>query len=210
MNPLIAQITYQQLLALAEYNVHAVDTLIGDIVPPDQLMKPLTDRKIAEQENITYGTQCLAQETRQKLEQAKAMADTQANVVASEREVSISDFNAQSAVKKADGDAKAKTINAEADAKVIKMIGEAEAFKTQSVGEAEAGVIKLKIDSMESSNYALVKIAEALSANKIALVPEILVTGGANGAGTGSNGTLVDVLLANLVKNSLNKTATKE
>ena len=35
--------------ALKEYNVGAVDTLIGDIVPPDELMKTLTDRKIAEQ-----------------------------------------------------------------------------------------------------------------------------------------------------------------
>src|SRR6185437_929107 len=34
--------------ALREYNVGAVDTLIGDIVPPDQLMKTLTDRKLAE------------------------------------------------------------------------------------------------------------------------------------------------------------------
>ena len=35
--------------ALREYNVGAVDTLIGDIVPPDALMKTLTDRKLAEQ-----------------------------------------------------------------------------------------------------------------------------------------------------------------
>src|SRR6266853_2307175 len=34
--------------ALQEYNVGAVDTLIGDIVPPEELMKTLTDRKIAE------------------------------------------------------------------------------------------------------------------------------------------------------------------
>jgi uncharacterized membrane protein YqiK len=35
---------------LKEYNVHAVDTLIGDIVPPQELMKTLTDRKIAQEE----------------------------------------------------------------------------------------------------------------------------------------------------------------
>ena len=42
--------------ALAQYNVGAVDTLIGDITPPEELMKTLTDRKLAEQEQITYGT----------------------------------------------------------------------------------------------------------------------------------------------------------
>ena len=41
-------------MALREYNVGAVDTLIGDIVPPDELMKTLTDRKLAEQERVTY------------------------------------------------------------------------------------------------------------------------------------------------------------
>ena len=47
--------------ALTEYNVGAVDTLIGDIVPPEELMKTLTDRKLAEQERVTYETQRLAQ-----------------------------------------------------------------------------------------------------------------------------------------------------
>ena len=59
-------------VALREYNVGAVDTLIGDIVPPDELMKTLTDRKIAEQERVTYETQRQAQEVKQQLEQATA------------------------------------------------------------------------------------------------------------------------------------------
>ena len=46
---------------LEEYNVHAVDTLIGDIVPPESLMKTLTDRKIAQEEEITFETQRKAQ-----------------------------------------------------------------------------------------------------------------------------------------------------
>jgi len=36
--------------ALSAYDVQAVDTLIGDITPPEQLMKTQTDRKIAEEE----------------------------------------------------------------------------------------------------------------------------------------------------------------
>ena len=57
-------------MALREYNVGAVDTLIGDIVPPEELMKTLTDRKLAEQERVTYETQRQAQVVRQELEQA--------------------------------------------------------------------------------------------------------------------------------------------
>ena len=51
------------------------------------------------------------------------------------------------------------------------------------VGTAEADVIKRKIDSMESGNYAAVQIATALASNHIALVPQIVAGGGAGGGG---------------------------
>jgi uncharacterized membrane protein YqiK len=180
--------------ALKEYNVGAVDTLIGDIVPPDELMKTLTDRKIAEQERVTYETQRQAQEVKQQLEQATALAATQAKVVDAERQVAIAQFNAEAGVKSAEGLARAKKINAEADATVLRSVGDAEAAKTNAVGSAEAAVIKLKIASMESGNYAMVQVAEALAKSGVKLVPDI-VAGGGNGGGT-----LVDVLLANVIR----------
>ena len=186
--------------ALREYNVGAVDTLIGDIVPPDTLMKTLTDRKIAEQERVTYETQRLAQVVKQQLEQATALATTQAKVVDAERQVAIAEFNARANVKSAEGTAQAKTINAEADATVLRTVGNAEAAKTQAVGGAEAEVIKLKIASMESGNYAMVQVAEALAKSGVKLVPDVIAGGG------GTGGTLVDVLLANLIRDSVTKT----
>jgi uncharacterized membrane protein YqiK len=184
---------------LVDYNVNAVDTLIGDITPPPELMKTLTDRKLAEQSKITFENQKLAEETRKDLEQAKAMADTQHRVVDSERNVTIADFAAQAVVKAAEGEAKSKTINAQADAQVITAVGAAQAGKTRAVGEAEADVIKQKIASMESANYAAVQIADSLASHGIKLVPDILVNGG-SGSGSGSGSTLVDVLVANLIQ----------
>ena len=194
--------------ALTEYNVGAVDTLIGDITPPEALMKTLTDRKIAEQEKVTFTTQMEAQETRQKLEQAKAMANTQANVVDSERSVTIAEFKAQANVKQAEGEAKSKTIQAEADATVVITVGNAEAGRTLAIGKAEAEVTKQKISSMEAGNYAIVQVAQALAANNIKLVPDILVSGG-GGAGS-SGGTLIDVLLGNQLHEQLSKSRDKE
>ena len=206
--------------ALTEYNVNAIDTLIGDIAPPEALMKTLTDRKIAEQEQVTYRTQQLAEETRKDLQQARAMADTQARVVDAERSVSIAEFAAQVQVKQATGsgqsktinaeadarvrtisaeaEARAKTINAEADANVVITVGNADATKALAVGTAEADVIKMKIDSMESGNYALVQVMQALAANKVQLVPQIVAGGGGS-----QGGTLVDVLLANLLRDNM-------
>ncbi len=186
--------------ALKEYNVGAVDTLIGDIAPPAELMKTLTDRKIADQQKVTFEIQRSAQEERQKLEQAQALADTQAHVVDAERKVTIADFDAQSTIKKADGDAKSKTINARADAEVLTMVGKAEGEKITAVGKAEADVIQLKTSAMGQGNFAVVEVGRALAAAKIPLVPQIV----AGGDGS-KNGSLVDVLLANLVRDSLEK-----
>jgi uncharacterized membrane protein YqiK len=205
--------------ALVEYNVNAIDTLIGDITPPEALMKTLTDRKIAEQEQVTYKTQQLAEETRKDLQQARAMADTQARVVDAERSVSIADFAAQALVKKAtgegqsktiiaefeaqarvkqaSGEAQSKTINAQADANVVTTVGNAEAEKTKAVGSAEADVIKMKIASMESGNYAAVQIAQALASNHIKLVPDIQAGGG------GDQGSLINVLIAKMLQGTM-------
>ena len=55
-------------------------------------------------------------------------------------------------------------------------------------------MIKLKIASMESGDYVVVQVAEALAKSGVKLVPDIVAGGRANG------GTLVDVLLANVIR----------
>ena len=187
-------------IALQEYNVGAVDTLIGDIVPPDELMRTLTDRKIAEQERVTYETQRQAQTVKQELEQATALASTQARVVDAERKVTIAEFEARAAVKSAEGNAQSKTINAQADATVLRTVGEAEGAKILAVGGAEAKVIEQKVSSMEAGNYAVVQVADALAKGGIKIVPDI-VAGGTEGLGGG----LVNVLLGNLIHQDMAK-----
>jgi uncharacterized membrane protein YqiK len=196
--------------ALRDYNVGAVDTLIGDITPPDALMKTLTDRKLAEQEKVTYETQRLAEQTRKELQKAKAEADTQANVVTAQRKVEIADYDAQSTVKKAGGDAQsrtinatadaqAKTINAAADAEVLRTVGAAEGMKITAVGEAEAKVIQLKTDAVGQGNYAVIEVGKALASSGFKLVPDVV----AGGSGDGKGG-VIDVLMAGLLRDSLN------
>ena len=192
--------------ALREYNVGAVDTLIGDIVPPEELMRTLTDRKIAEQERVTYETQRQAQTVRQELQQATALADTQARVVDAERKVTIAEFEANASVKFAEGSARSKTIQATADANVLRTVGEAEGAKIKAVGGAEAEVVRLKVQSMEAGNFAVVQVAEALAKSGVKIVPDIVVSGHGEGAGSG----LVDVLLGNMLHQDRNKRETKK
>jgi hypothetical protein len=56
---------------------------------------------------------------------------------------------------------------------------------------------------MESGNYAMVQVAQALSTSGQRLVPEILA-GGSPGAG---GGTLVDVLLASMIRDNVQRKA---
>ncbi len=72
------------LQALRTYDVQAVDTLIGLISPPPELMQTLTDRKIAEEQEKTYVTQRVAQTQRQELVRETALADIQKEVVTAE------------------------------------------------------------------------------------------------------------------------------
>ena len=187
--------------ALEQYDVQAVDTLIGDITPPESLMKTLTDRKLAEQERITYETQREAEATRQALEQSRALANTQAQVVDAERSVQIAEFHAQSAVKKAKGEAEAKTTNAAADAEVTTVTGTAEAGRIKAVGAAEAEVLKRKVESVDPQYYAAMDIFRNLATSQLKLVPDIAVAGG------GGSGGPLDVLLAMALRDATKKEA---
>lgn len=127
-------------LVLDEYNVNAVDTLIGDIVPPDSLMKTLTDRKIAEEQKITYEMQQEAQETRQGMEKETAIADMQRQIVSAQQSVEIAAKTADAAVKKSEGEAQSLklAVSAEAEATKLRAHAEAEATKAKAMAESEA------------------------------------------------------------------------
>jgi uncharacterized membrane protein YqiK len=145
---------------LDEYNVNAVDTLIGDIVPPESLMKTLTDRKIAEEQKVTYETQKKAQETRQGMEKETAIADMQKDIVKAQQSVEIAERTASATVKKSEGDAAGVklAVGAEAEATKLRAFAEAEATKARAQADSEA--IKLRAGA-QAEQIALTGDAEA-------------------------------------------------
>jgi uncharacterized membrane protein YqiK len=145
---------------LDEYNVNAVDTLIGDIVPPESLMKTLTDRKIAEEQKVTYETQKKAQETRQGMEKETAIADMQKDIVKAQQSVEIAERTASATVKKSEGDAAGVKLAVGAEAEATKMRAHAEAEATKARAQAESEAIKLKA-SAQAEQISLTGAAEA-------------------------------------------------
>ncbi|MFM2268033.1 MAG: hypothetical protein RL757_1474, partial [Bacteroidota bacterium] len=142
---------------LEQYNVKGVDTLIGDIVPPDSLMKTLTDRKLAEEQKVTYETQKMAQETRQALEKETAVADMQKQIVEAQQGVQIAERVADASVKKANGEAASVKVQAEAEAERVKRIAAAEAEKLRVMGTAEAERTRAVGDAEASKILAIGK-----------------------------------------------------
>ncbi len=147
-------------LVLEEYNVNAVDTLIGDIVPPEALMKTLTDRKIAREEEKTYATQRMAQEKRQGMEKETAIADMQREIVKASQSVEIAQRTADATVKKAEGDATSLKLQVSAEAEATKMRANAEAEATKAKGAAQAEFTKMNAVA-EAERISKTGLAEA-------------------------------------------------
>lgn len=153
---------------LDEYNVNAVDTLIGDIVPPESLMKTLTDRKIAQEEEKTYSTQRMAQEKRQGMEKETAIADMQKEIVKAQQSVEIAQRTADAAVKKAEGDANSLRLQVDAEATATKMRAnaEAEATKARAGAQAEATKLNASADAEKISKTGLAEAEKIMAIGK--------------------------------------------
>ncbi|HRI24329.1 MAG TPA: SPFH domain-containing protein [Ferruginibacter sp.] len=153
---------------LDEYNVNAVDTLIGDIVPPESLMKTLTDRKLAQEEEKTYTTQRLAQEKRQGMEKETAIADMQKEIVKAQQSVEIAQRTADATVKKAEGDANSLKLQVEAEATATKMRAnaEAEATKARAGAQAEATKLNASADAEKISKTGLAEAEKIMAIGK--------------------------------------------
>lgn len=148
---------------LDQYNVFGVDTLIGDIVPPESLMKTLTDRKLAEEQKITYETEKLAQETRQSLEKETAIADMQKEIVKADQGVVIAERIADASVKKATGDANSVRLQANAEGDRLKLLATGEAEKTRLLAKAESE----KIELLAKANAEQISLTGNAEAEKI-------------------------------------------
>jgi len=145
---------------LDDYNVNAVDTLIGDIVPPEALMKTLTDRKIAQEAEKTYENQRMAQEKRQGVEKETAIADMQKEIVKAQQSVEIAQRTADATVKKSEGDARSIILQVEAEATATRTRAEAEAAATKARAGAQAESTKLNATA-DAERISKTGLAEA-------------------------------------------------
>ncbi len=170
--------------AIGAYDVQAIDTLIGDINPPAQLMQTQTDRKIAEEQRKTYEVQEAAQKQRQQLVRQTSLADIQQQVVGAEQGVSIAELHANATVKQATGDAESTRLRA---------IGEAEAIR--ATGQAKAEAYRAGVESLGAQGYTVMQLMQIVGDRNVRIVPDVAVSGAS------ANPGLVDGLLGVMLRN---------
>lgn len=170
-------------VALREYDVEAIDTLIGDITPPEALMKTQTDRKIAEEQKKTYEVQEAAETQRQQLVRQTSLADIQHEVVGAEQGVQISELHARAAVRQSDGEAEFMRLRAS---------GEADAIR--ATGNAKAEAYRVGVESLGPQNHALLQLMQIIGERNVRVVPDVAVSSGQGASG------LLEALMAMMVK----------
>ncbi len=168
--------------ALGLYDVQAIDTLIGDITPPGELMQTQTDRKIAEEQRKTYEVQEAAQVQRQQLVRQTSLADIQQQVVAAEQGVGIAELHANSNIKQATGEAEAIRLHA---------TGEADAIRVTGIAKAEA--YRVGVQALGPQGYTALQLMQIVGDQQVRIVPDVSVTGGGNAG-------LLDALLGMTVR----------
>ncbi|WP_310423721.1 flotillin family protein [Chamaesiphon sp. VAR_48_metabat_135_sub] len=171
--------------ALHNYDVNAIDTLIGDIQPPASLMQTQTDRKIAQEQEKTYEVQKMAQTQRQQLVRETALADIQQEMVKSEQSVKIAELQASAQIQKATG---------EAESIKLRAIGEAEGIR--ATGTAKAETYQAGVAALGGQSYTAMQLMQIIGDRHVRLIPDVMV-GGNSGGGNG----LVDGLLSMILWN---------
>jgi len=164
--------------ALRAYDVQAVDTLIGLITPPPELMQTLTDRKIAEEQQKTYEVQRVAQTQRQELVRETALADIQGQIITAQEGVTIAQLQASASVKQANGEAEAIRVT----------------------GQAKADAYQAGVNSLGAQAYTALQLMQVIGDRKVRVVPDVSVSG------SGGSG-LLDGLMGMMVWNQSNGNA---
>lgn len=147
--------------ALGHYDVQAIDTLIGDIHPPEELMRTLTERKIAEEQKKTFEVQEAAQKQRQLLVRETATAEIQLEMVGAEQGVRIAELEAAARVRQAGGEAEA----------------------IRATGDARADAYRAGVAALGGPGFTALQVMQVVGERAVRIVPDVSVTGNGDGGG---------------------------
>ncbi len=184
----------------------------------EQILIQLRERQIAVEKVDTYKLQEVAAVQERTLREKQAMAEQQASITASALAIQVKEnegkaqlANTRQQAETIQVTAKANSerarLEGEGEASRIRQVGLADAEKIRAIGLAQAEATDKQVQAYGGPQYqlnstVLLRFAEAIEHGKLALVPNIVVGGGATG---GAGGSMVEMLLAMLVAEKAEK-----
>jgi uncharacterized membrane protein YqiK len=181
---------------LSGYKVEVVSVMITNIHLPEALMKTTQEKNLAEQRKSMFDAQEQAEKRRIEFQKTKAQADQQDSLIRAEVGIQIARHEASQAEERARGTAAQIRIQAEAEASRDKQIGDAEAAVIQAKGEAQAEAYRKQVEALTAHGVTMVEVTKSIAGAGLKITPDVVVGGGAGD----SNGGLVQLLLANMVR----------
>jgi len=167
---------------LEQYQVETRGVYIQDVILPQDLVKVLTEREIANQEIQTFKRQKEAQDQRIDMERATGIADMQAQLAKSTVGVEIEKNNANARKAQADG-----------ESAYIRETGAAKGAEVEAIGLARAKGYESQVKALGPGSTTIVNALNALAESRVRFVPDVLVSGG-------SSVTAIDALAGVLTK----------
>jgi len=169
------------------YKIETPGVYIQDVILPQEMVRVLTEREIANQEVATYRMQEEAQRQRTETEHASGTAEMQRDLAKSQVSVQIKE-----------NEAAARKAEASGEAEYISRTGQAQGAEVRAIGMARADSYRAQVEALGPVNTALVNTATILAEGTNKFVPEVLVAGG---------GGSLDGLLATLTQAFTQKNA---
>ena len=167
---MVQQDAYEHIRTkLEEYQVETKGVYIQDVILPEELVRVLKDREIANQEIETYRRQKQAEDMRIDRERSAGLADQQKALAQAEVNVSIKENNA-----------KARKAEADGEAAYVSQTGTAKGAEVRAVGMARAEAFKAQVDALGQQNTALVNAITSIAEKGAKFMPDILVLGGSS------------------------------
>jgi uncharacterized membrane protein YqiK len=181
----------------AAYSLELQEVLIGtprasagDRTIEDILVQ-LRSRQVAREQIETYQEQEKAAVQERTLNEAKATAAAQLALTQSSIQVRVIENEGAAALARAHKDAETVKVTAQAAGERARLEGQGEADRVLAIGAANAQATKLSVDAYGGPEYRLAeqnfaKFAEALTRISQPIVPQFLMSGGAQGEQNGA------------------------
>jgi regulator of protease activity HflC (stomatin/prohibitin superfamily) len=166
---------------LTHYDVEVRGVYIQDVVFPEDLVKVLTQREIANQEKTTYAAQEAAALARVSFEKQAGIAGQQAELARAQVSVDINEELAKASIAKAEGDATVTRTLGDAEAAKITAIGGANASSVEALGLAQAAGFVAQRDAIGQLETALVAVMAEVAKGNVKITPDTVVGGDGQG-----------------------------